>query len=267
MPATVRRNRILGPKHLVIPDLQVAPGTPTEHIEWAARYAAEKEPNVIVQLGDWGDMPSLSEWDGDGTLAAEGLSIEEDVKAVRDSVGLFERELRKHSRRSYRPHKHIVFGNHDGARVTRYLNANPRERGRLSTKHYGFEGHGWQTHKFLQPTLIHGICYAHYFTVNAQGRETNNKHGQPSAVAQARRMMRTCTAGHRQGLDQAIVHTPTHSIRGLIAGSFYRHDMGYVSSQGQNVWQGIIMCHDIDVRTGFYSIMEVDLRFLERRFS
>lgn len=50
-------------KHLIIPDTQVKPNSPTEHLRWAGMYAAEKKPDVIVHIGDHFDMPSLSTWD------------------------------------------------------------------------------------------------------------------------------------------------------------------------------------------------------------
>ena len=50
-------------KHLIIPDTQVKPNTPTEHLKWAGQYAAEKKPDVIVHIGDHWDMESLSSYD------------------------------------------------------------------------------------------------------------------------------------------------------------------------------------------------------------
>jgi len=50
-------------KHLVIPDTQVKPNSPTDHLRWAGLYAAEKKPDVIIHIGDHFDMPSLSSWD------------------------------------------------------------------------------------------------------------------------------------------------------------------------------------------------------------
>ena len=32
-------------RHLVIPDTQVKPGLPTDHLYWAGRYAAATKPN------------------------------------------------------------------------------------------------------------------------------------------------------------------------------------------------------------------------------
>ena len=50
-------------KHLIIPDTQVKPNSPTDHLRWAGLYAAEKKPDVIVMIGDFFDMESLSAFD------------------------------------------------------------------------------------------------------------------------------------------------------------------------------------------------------------
>src|SRR5690349_10871387 len=53
----------LGRVHMVIPDVQAKPNVSHEHMRWIANYALEKRPDVIVQIGDWADMPSLSLYD------------------------------------------------------------------------------------------------------------------------------------------------------------------------------------------------------------
>ena len=49
--------------HAVIPDCQVKPGQDYSFLRWVGNYLAEKKPDVIVQIGDFADMPSLSSYD------------------------------------------------------------------------------------------------------------------------------------------------------------------------------------------------------------
>ena len=46
-------------KHLVIPDCQVKSDVPLENLEWIGRYIVDKKPDVIINIGDFADMPSL----------------------------------------------------------------------------------------------------------------------------------------------------------------------------------------------------------------
>ena len=50
-------------KHLIIPDCQVKDGVPLEYLEWIGHYIVEKKPDVIINIGDFADMPSLSSYD------------------------------------------------------------------------------------------------------------------------------------------------------------------------------------------------------------
>ena len=57
---------------LVIPDCQVKPGSDTTHLEWAAHAIVDYMPDVIVVIGDFWDLPSLSTHDAPGSKEAEG---------------------------------------------------------------------------------------------------------------------------------------------------------------------------------------------------
>ena len=50
-------------KIFVIPDVQAHSGTDITHLIAAGKYAVEKKPDVIVCLGDFADMPSLSSYE------------------------------------------------------------------------------------------------------------------------------------------------------------------------------------------------------------
>lgn len=50
-------------KHFILPDVQCKPGVPLDHLTWASNYCIQKKPDVIVCLGDFADMESLSSYD------------------------------------------------------------------------------------------------------------------------------------------------------------------------------------------------------------
>lgn len=257
------KKRPQGPRHLYIPDTQIKPGVPIEHVAWAARYAAVKRPDVIVIAGDWFDMPSLSSYD-EGKLSGEGRRIVDDIEAGNAALELFERELRKHAP-GHRPRKYVTLGNHE-ERIARAVDSNPKLEGSISLSDLAFARLGWQVASFLRPIEIDGITYAHYFPVGPTGRVTASKFGAPSALAQARRMMRTCVAGHRQGKDVAEVYSPGRMVRGVIAGSFYQHDERYLTACGETYWRGVLLFNDVQAKTGEFDLCEVSLEYLRRRF-
>ena len=66
-------------KILVIPDCQVKPGIPTEHLEWAGKAIVDYRPDVVVNIGDFADMPSLSTHDKIGSKYFEGKRYKDDI--------------------------------------------------------------------------------------------------------------------------------------------------------------------------------------------
>ena len=101
---------------MVIPDVQAKPNVSHDHMEWVANFAIEKRPDVIINLGDWADMPSLSLYDK-GKRCYEGRRYVKDIEAANFSLERFERQLedynRTHTDTPYNPRKVLTFGNHE----------------------------------------------------------------------------------------------------------------------------------------------------------
>ena len=61
------------PTTLVIGDLQVKQGISLDYIHYIGAYIAKKQPDIIVQIGDWFDNAALSSYDR-GQLSAVPFS-------------------------------------------------------------------------------------------------------------------------------------------------------------------------------------------------
>ena len=72
-------------KHLVIPDCQVKPKVDMSYLHSIGKYIVAKQPDVIVCIGDFADMPSLSSYDT-GKKAFEGRTYKADIKAVHKAM-------------------------------------------------------------------------------------------------------------------------------------------------------------------------------------
>src|SRR6478609_550517 len=126
----------LGPMHMVIPDTQVKTGVNTDHLEWAGNYASEKQPDVIVMIGDWFDMPSLSSYDK-GKLSFEGRRYLDDIKSGKKAMERFLNAL------NYKPRLVFTMGNHEH-RIIRYVDNNPEFAGKFSFDDLGLHDYGWE---------------------------------------------------------------------------------------------------------------------------
>lgn len=244
----------LGRMHMVIPDTQVKPGVSTDHLEWAGNYAAEKQPDVIVMIGDWYDLPSLCSY-SKGKMEFEGRRYLDDIKAGRRGMERFLNALRRAP--DYKPRLVFTLGNHEH-RIIRYVDNNPEFSGKFSFDDLGLHEYGWEVHDFLKPVLIDGIEYCHYFTSGVMGRPVS------SAATLLRERQRSCTQGHVQHTDIAI-HKKTQQIA-LFSGTFYAHDEAYLGYQGNAQRRQIVIKNEVDGE-GHYDPMFVSMKFLEKSYS
>ena len=248
----------LGKMHLVIPDIQAKQGVPMQHLEWIGNYIVEKKPDVIVQIGDFADMPSLSSYSR-GKREAENKRYVKDIEAVRKAQEILLTPIDNYNRTAtekYAPRRVITKGNHE-YRIEREVEENPRFEGKFDEADLGFEDYGWETHKFLEVVNIDDIEYSHYFTTGVMGRPVT------SAAAMLRERQKSCIQGHVQYTDMAI-HRKTQNI-GIFAGLCYLHDEDYLGPQGNNNRRQIVVCHEVE--NGRFDPMFVSLRFLEKAYS
>lgn len=242
-------------KHLVIPDAQCKPDVPLDHLRWAGEYAAEKRPDVIVCLGDFADMASLSEYDK-GKASYEGRRYVKDVEAVLRGMDALMRPIKQANR--YRPRLVLTLGNHEH-RIERTQESDAKLRGTLSIKDLRYEEAGWEVYPFLETVQINGVHYAHYFPSGIMGRPCTS----------ARKIISTyhvsAVCGHQQGRDVAYAKRGDgRSLTAIIAGSFYQHDESYLTPMANNCWRGIVMLHE--VQDGQFDEMFISLSYLKRKF-
>lgn len=256
---------VVGPgrvKHGVIGDMQLRPGVPMEQITWIAEYFVDKQTDVVVQLGDWADMHSLSSWDSRSKKAWDRRSLAEDFEVANRGWDMLEEVW---ARRGWQPTRKVyLLGNHED-RIRRFVEDNPEHREDVTCDRFNAKAHGWEIHDFLVPVEIDGVAYSHFWPRSGSGYITQTKRGAPSALAQVKREMRSCTAGHQQGLDMAIYHAGGRSYRGCILGSSYQHTEAFLSPQGNDHWRGVLLCHS--VHDGWYDACEVPLSYLRRRYA
>ena len=245
--------------HVFIPDTQVRPDEPSDHIGWVARWIGEKlggKKNVtVVMAGDWWDMPSLSSYDR-GKKAMEGRRYVEDVAAGNAAMQQFCTVLREAAPR-WKPRLVFLMGNHE-YRIVRAGEDNAQLDGAVSLGHLDLKG--WEVHDFLVPVLIDGVTYSHYFYQPNTGRP----YAGTNVETRLTKIGTSFTMGHQQGLLYGVRSTINGMQHGLVAGSCYLHNEEYRGPQAQTEWRGIVVKHD--VRDGTYDPMFVSLAYLERQY-
>jgi len=253
------------PKHLIIPDTQVKDGVPLEHLSWAGEYIVYKKPDVIVMIGDFADMPSLSSYDV-GRKSFEGRRYTSDIKASLLGMQMLLDPLFDHNRRQaklkkpqYKPRMIMTLGNHEN-RINRAVDADAKLEGVLSPDDLQYEYFGWEVFPYLEPVVVDGVAYCHFFTSGVMGR--------PVTTAQAliNKKHMSCVMGHVQGRQIAYgTRADGKQITGLFAGGFYQHDEAYLNHQGNQHWRGLWMLHEVS--DGSFDEMPISMEYLRKKYA
>jgi len=251
-------------KHLIIPDTQVKPNGSVDHLRWAGEYAAEKKPDVIIHLGDHWDMPSLSVYDV-GKKSFEGRRYADDIQAGLKGMAAFlapiraeQQRLRINKKKRWNPKLIFIIGNHE-QRIERAIESDAKLEGLIGYKDLQLDKLGWETHDFLEPVVVDGICYSHYFTSGVMGRPVS------SAKLLIQKKMMSCVMGHVQDREIAYARKADGShVTGLFAGIFYVHDEDYLTPQTNGSWSGIWMFHDVN--DGAFHEQPISIESLRRKY-
>lgn len=259
-PTPPPANRPLRPRtHLVIGDAHAKPGQDLSRFTWLGRMIAELRPDVVVNIGDWTDMPSLSSYDI-GKRCYEGRRYEADIGAGREGQRLLHREIDDIP--GYRPLLVAVGGNHDFARIDRLTNDLPQLQGAVGVQDLGWAERGWLQVPFLHPFTIDGCTYAHYFVSGVMGRAIGGVNpGRAMLMAQHS----TVIAGHSHLLSHASLTTATGSrIHGLQVGCYFDEEEGYAGPANALWWRGIVVLRD--VRDGDFDLETWSMGRIRRRW-
>lgn len=251
-------------KHLVIPDAQVKPGNSVEHLSWAGQYAADKKPDVIINLGDWYDMPSLSSYDV-GKKCFEGRRYQKDVEAGNKAMDVFmapivqeQERLKRNKHAQWNPRLVFTLGNHC-YRIERAVNDDPKLEGLLSYDDFNLKDYGWEVYPFLEPVIVDGVAYCHYYTSGIMGRPV------PNAKMLLQKQHMSCVQGHVQLRDIAYsMRADGKAMTGLFAGSFYDHDEEYLNAQTNRHWRGIWMFHEVN--EGSFDELPISINYLKKKY-
>jgi len=252
-------------RHYVIPDCQIRPGDITDHLEWIAKDIVHRKPDVIVCIGDFWDLPSLSSYSPAGGLEKEGARELADIQTGTEAmdrlvapIHLERQRLARRKQRRWNPRMIFTEGNHE-ARANRFASDDARLVGLVGTHLLPVEHYGWERFKFEQPVEVDGVWYCHYWKTAHSPRPIGG-----TIDNRLNKLGFSFVQGHEQGKrygDRPLANGRT--IHGIVAGSCYLGVEGYRGPQGANEWRGTVVLHD--VRDGDFEPMFLTLRWLCRK--
>jgi len=223
---------------LVIGDAHSKPGVSNRRFDWLGKYIVETRPKIVVDMGDFADMESLSSYDK-GKKSFEGRRYKKDIEAACDARQRVADHLR-HIRKRYSPKLVALGGNHDWARVERVAEASPELDGVVAVTDQLHREFGWELHPFLQPAIISGFALSHYFGSGLMMRPIG---GENHAVTLLKTQFMSSIQGHTHLKAEAErTRADGQKIQGFVAGCFLDPDQveAYAGPANKMWYRGLL---------------------------
>src|SRR5579872_1655597 len=141
-------------KLLILPDGHSNYEYGNERFRALGNFIVEEKPDVIINIGDFADMASLSSYDF-GTASFEGRRYKKDIEAAIDAQEQIDAPIKAYNRRmhkAYHPRKELTLGNHE-YRIIRATESDPKLEGTLSIDDLQYTNYGWNVHPFMVPVV------------------------------------------------------------------------------------------------------------------
>lgn len=243
--------------HLIIGDSHSDPEVPNDRYRWLGKFAADLQPNTIIDIGDWADMGSLSHFDY-GTRSFEGRRYWRDIEHAIDARKLFNKQL---TRLKHKPRLIHTEGNHEH-RITKLTDTDPRLDGLLSVADLEVEKLGWERFPFMVPAVVDGVCYSHYFPSGVKGQPVG---GINLASSLIRLGLMSCVQGHSHLFDYTErTRADGRKLLGMSVGCYFKHFMSWAGVSNQMYWRGVVVLHD--VVDGYGQVEKVSLDSIEANY-
>ena len=245
-----------GLRVLVIGDAHFAPRQDMWRASALGRMIVELQPDVVVCIGDWADMPSLSAYDR-GKRSFEGRRYVADVEAGNEALALLHTEIDG----AWSGRLVWTVGNHE-ERIER-VGADAAEfDGLVGLDDLEFRARGWEVVPFRAPVEIGGVQFAHYFASGVMGRAIGGVSPARSLVVKTHA---SCVQGHSHVLDYHREVAPDGAVKsGLHVGCFFDHHEKWAGESNRLYWRGIVMLDDC--RAGSYDLHTYGMDVIQRRW-
>ena len=248
--------------HLVIPDPHATPGVDNSRADYLSELINDIRPDVVINLGDMFDMPSLSSYDK-GTKSFQGRTYRKDIDAGLEFDDRIWHKLRKNKRRL--PRRVFCEGNHE-FRAKRAVEMSPELEGTISFKDFDLN-HNYDDvveYRGSTPGVIEvdGVHYAHFLISGVKGLPISGVH---TAYNLVQKQGASCTVGHLHTTDYYVSGDISGRFRhGLVSGVYQEHESQYAGGANDLWWRGVIVKRNVS--DGTYDPQWISLDSLKKEY-
>ena len=242
--------------HLVIPDQHAHPDFHNKRADWLGHLINDIKPDVVINLGDTADMPSLSSYDK-GTKGFIGRNYKKDVESAAEFEDRMWSIVKKAKKRL--PRRIKLHGNHEH-RIAKAINSSPELEGAVSFDHL-HEADYYDTvvpYNGGTPGVIEvdGVHYAHYFVSGVMGRGISGEHPAYSLLTKE---FVSCTCGHIHTMDFAVRTTVSgKKILGCVAGVYQDYNSDWAGEVNKLWNRGVVVKRNVSEGTYDFQWISID---------
>lgn len=255
---------------LVIPDAHATPKHHNTRFDLLGRFIIDRKPDIIVNIGDFADMPSLCSYDK-GKKSFEGRRYKDDIEATLDAqermfkpLREYNLQQRKNAKKQYKPELILTLGNHE-SRINRVTEMQAELDGTISVKDLQYEKFGWKVFPYGTPVVRNGVSFCHHFSSGVMGRPISGEHPAYSLVT---KMYMSCVAGHSHIRDFCErTAADGRRILGLVVGCYLDSDQheNYAGEANKMWWKGLVMLNDVE--NGEFEPEFININQLRRKYA
>lgn len=249
--------------HLVISDQHAHPDHHNDRADYLAQLIIDLQPDVVINIGDAADMPSLSSYDK-GKRSFQGRSYRKDIDSHLDFQERMWGPVK--ARKKKLPYRIYLEGNHEH-RIERALDLSPELEGTIGFKDFDFDSYYDDVVRYdgATPGIIEvdGIKYAHYFVSGVLGHPIAGLHPASSLV---RKGLTSCTAGHLHLADWSCdTSVDGRKLMGCMVGVYQDYDADWAGGGVNRLWwRGVV--HKSNVEDGSYDPQFISLLSLRNSY-
>lgn len=243
-------------KIVVLPDSHAHPDYDNNRFLWAGQLIHDVRPDVVVNIGDLADFPSLCFHAKKAEL--EGARYEADCNAAYDAQEKLFHTVRKAKKKL--PRFIWCQGNHD-IRPERYVEEYPVFKGKLNNSDVGYKDFPWEVYPFLESVDVNGVDFVHYVTSGLMGRPVGGTHPAWTII---KKRNKSTVVGHSHVTDYKIDRTPGNSLMGLAVGCYVDYQAEY-ASVGNDMWSRGVAVLD-NVEDGLYDFQWISIGRIKKEY-
>lgn len=249
--------------HLVIGDSHAHPDFPNDRADWLSRLIIDVRPDVVVNIGDAADMPSLAQMDK-GRTPPNTRSYQKDIASHCDFQGrIWEPIL---ARKKKLPRRVFLHGNHE-QRIQQAVWRTPELSETIS---YGDLRLGdWYDdivpYEGVTPgsISIDGITYAHYMVAGVSGRPVSSEH---TAYTLLSKQFSSCTVGHSHTFDFCMrTRADGGKIMAADVGCYQDYTNDWAGEMGKLWDRGILIKRNVE--NGSYDPEWISLASIKKEYA